>query len=240
MTVAPAAANPRRVAARVGATDFQVRQPLKHATEDQARLSNSGFQRISDQVTQRVSLQPIGRCHFMRVDEDQHVEFLGALKKRKELRLVEVLSVHAGGNQHGRHAMLLHETIQLPDRLAHVLQRQDAHAHHASGKSHSVFGDSVINDLANPHCYGSGSPERKQRRQQRFNDHVDLLRGHLTQAPLRVDQARAQSRRAADILYDGFAALVIFLDATTHTLGIAPDRFNILGGAVWLWMSILI
>ena len=97
------------------------------------------------------------------------------------------------------------------------------------GKSHSVFGDSVINDLADPHGYGSGSPERKQRRQQRFNDHVDLLRGHLTQAPLRVDQARAQSRRAADILYDGFAALVIFLDAATHTLGIAPDRFNIFG-----------
>jgi hypothetical protein len=57
----------------------------------------------------------------MRVDEDQHVEILSAFKKRKELRLVEVLSVHAGGNQHGRHAMLLHKAIQLPDRLADIL-----------------------------------------------------------------------------------------------------------------------
>jgi hypothetical protein len=79
------------------------------------------------------------------------------------------------------------------------------------------------------HCYGNGSPEWKQRRQQRFNDHVDLLRGHLTQTALRVDQARAQSRRPADILYDGFAALVIFLNAAAHTPGIAPDRFNVLG-----------
>jgi hypothetical protein len=125
--------------------------------------------------------------------------------------------------------MLLHKAIQLPDRLAHVLQRQDTHAHHASWKSHSVFGDSVIDDLANLHCYGNGSPERKQRRQQRFNDHVDLLRGHLTQAALRVDQARAQPRRAAVLLHDGFAALLIFLNAAAHALGIAPDRFDVLG-----------
>ena len=46
--------------------------------------------------------------------------------------------------------MLLHKAIQLPDRLAHVLQRQDTHAHHVSRKSHSIFGDGIINDLADP------------------------------------------------------------------------------------------
>src|SRR5262245_31470678 len=95
------------------------------------------------------------------------------------------------GNQHGWHAVLLDDAIQLSNRFTDVLQRQNAHAHHASRKARGVFGDRVIDDLTYTHADGSGSPEREERRQHRFNDHIDLLRGHLSQAPLRVDQARA-------------------------------------------------
>src|SRR5262249_58567036 len=70
MAVAPASANPGRVAARMGAADFQVRQPLEHAAEDQACLGDGGFQWIANEISERVSLQSIRRGDLMRVDED--------------------------------------------------------------------------------------------------------------------------------------------------------------------------
>jgi hypothetical protein len=89
--------------------------------ENQAGLSDGGFQRIPDQVTERVSFRPIRRGDFIRVDKDQHGQFLAA--RKTELWLVEVLALHTGGNTDGWHAVLLEDVIEFSDRFAGILQR---------------------------------------------------------------------------------------------------------------------
>src|SRR3990167_7625085 len=105
----------------MGEADFQFWQPFQDPTEDQARESDGCLQRIADPVRQVVALQALGRSDLVWMDEDKHIQPLGALEERKEFWLVEILTVDVRSNDDRRHRKLVYDAFKLPDCFPCIL-----------------------------------------------------------------------------------------------------------------------
>src|SRR5262249_10714803 len=126
--VVPAGGVGGQEAAAVRAADFQVRETIERALENEMSERERGFERIADHVAERAAtLDPFGDARRLRrglrMDEDQGLKFLGLFPKGIEPGSGDLFALDAAADGGADEAQIFHAVLELLRGKLRKLQR---------------------------------------------------------------------------------------------------------------------
>ena len=165
--------------------DFQGREAIQRAFENQVRQRDRGFDRKGDDVGEiAIAFQAVrklgGHAGGLRVNEHQHAELLHLGPERVKFRIAQLQPVARCADGGTAQPVFPHPVFQLFCRQVRVLQGHRSEGDEALGVGSAGFGQFFVLDL--DHLFGDLAFGLVPVGIDRQRLHVDALRIHRRQA----------------------------------------------------------
>ena len=114
-------------------TDFQIRTPVEHPSENQLARRQGGVHRITQEVAEIVIFHPLGFRRNVGMNEDWNIQRLRFFKEGKKSFFIEAESVDIGSDANSAEPQALDRVSEFRDGGSRFLQGHRSQSRQPAG-----------------------------------------------------------------------------------------------------------